>query len=267
MATTSDAPAVPSWQVPDWGLPPGVGALQTLRGGGESGGPWHGFNLGDHVGDDPAAVAANRARLLAALPVRPRWLRQVHGFAVCDLDCDSRAAPEADAAVTRERREACVVMTADCLPLLLSAADGSVVAAAHAGWRGLLGGVVEAAVAAMRLPRGGVRAWLGPAIGPAAFVVGDEVRAAFVAESREAAAAFAPAMQAGEGAGEGVSKQAAGGGKYHADLYALARLRLARVGVSDVAGGGVCTFADAARYYSYRRDGVSGRMASLIWRE
>lgn len=263
MATTSDAPAVPSWQVPDWELPPGVGALQTLRAGGESGGPWHGFNLGDHVGDDPAAVAANRARLLAALPVPPRWLRQVHGSAVCDLDCDPRAGPEADAAVTRERREACAVMTADCLPVLLCAADGSVVAAAHAGWRGLLGGVIEAAVRAMRVPRGGVRAWLGPAIGPAAFVVGDEVRAAFVAESADAAAAFAPALPAGEEAGE----HAAGGGRCLADLYALARLRLARVGVGDVAGGGACTFSDAARYYSYRRDGVSGRMASLIWRE
>jgi len=260
MATTSEAPAVPSWERPDWELPPGVGALQTLRGGGVSSGSWRSFNLGEHVGDDPAAVAANRARLLAALPVRPRWLRQVHGTHVCELERvghDAASAPDADAAVSRGRREACVVMTADCLPLLLCAEDGSVVAAAHAGWRGLLAGVIEAAVSAMRVPRGGVRAWLGPAIGPADFEVGDEVRAAFVAESAAAAAAFAPV--AGDGAGDA--------GKYLADLCTLARQRLARVGVREVAGGTACTFSDAARYYSYRRDGVTGRMATLIWRE
>jgi len=255
--------------VPDWPLPPGVRALQTTRRGGVSGGPWAGFNLGDHVGDDPAAVAANRAALARRLPAMPVWLSQVHGAAVADLDAlagaaapvsGSRAgmvtstaiaAPTADAALTRSVGTVCAVMTADCLPLLFSARDGSVVAAAHAGWRGLCAGVIEATVAAMALPAAELTVWLGPAIGPQAFEVGDEVREAFVTRDAAAASAFVHGQ----------------GGRWLADLYGLARQRLAALGVNAVFGGGECTFADAGRYFSYRRDGISGRMATLIWRE
>ncbi len=260
--------------VPDWPLPPGVRALQTTRRGGVSGGPWAGFNLGEHVGDDPMAVAANRAALARRLPAAPVWLSQVHGTAVADLDAlagvaapapggsagmvTSRVAsaaetpaPTADAALTRSVGTVCAVMTADCLPLLLATRDGAVVAAAHAGWRGLCAGVIEATLAAMRVPAAEVTVWLGPAIGLQAFEVGGEVRDAFLARDAAAAAAFTPGT----------------GGRWFADLYALARLRLRTAGVYAVHGGGECTFSDAGRYFSYRRDGVCGRMASLIWRE
>lgn len=243
----------PSWFVPDWPLPANVRALQTVRGGGASCGPWAGFNLGDHVGDDPAAVAANRERLSAAVGGRIHWLRQVHGVHVCDLDAASgeeQEIPEADAALTRRRGQACAIMTADCLPLLFCEREGAVVAAAHAGWRGLLGGVIEATLSAMAVPAGQVSVWLGPAIGPAAFEVGDEVRAAFVAGDPGAAACFT----------------AHGSGKHLADLYALARRRLRQSGVVAIHGGGECTLSAADRYFSYRRDGVTGRMATLIWR-
>jgi YfiH family protein len=243
------------WYAPDWPLPPGVRALQTVRGragdGGKSGGPWCCFNLGDHVGDVPEAVIANRAELSAAIGVRPRWMRQIHGVTVCDLDRMADDDIEADAAVLRGRGQACVVMTADCLPVLLCAADGSVVAAAHAGWRGLLDGVIEAAVGAMQVPPADVRAWLGPAIGVLAFEVGPEVREAFVARDAGAQLAFAPSPS----------------GRWLADLAGLARQRLAAFGVNDVCGGGECTFLDVERFYSYRRDGITGRMATLIWRE
>lgn len=256
--------------VPDWPLPPGVRALQTTRRGGVSGGPWAGFNLGDHVGDDPAAVAANRAALARCLPAMPVWLSQVHGTAVADLDAlaggaapapgilagmatvaTNRAAPTADAALTRRTGTVCAVMTADCLPVLLCAHDGSVVAAAHAGWRGLCAGVIETTLVAMRVPAADVTVWLGPAIGPQAFEVGGEVREAFLAHDAAAAVAFVPGT----------------GGRWFADLYALARLRLRTAGINAVHGGGECTFSDAGCYFSYRRDGVCGRMASLIWRE
>ncbi len=242
--------------VPDWPLPPGVRALQTTRRGGVSGGPWAGFNLGDHVGDDPAAVAANRAALARRLPAIPVWLAQVHGTAVAAIDeMADRAAgmppPVADAAVACRAGRVCAVMTADCLPLLFCARDGSVVAAAHAGWRGLCAGVIEATVAAMAVPTAELTVWLGPAIGPQAFEVGGEVREAFVARDAAAASAFVRGED----------------GRWLADLYGLARQRLAVLGIVDVCGGGECTFADAGRYFSYRRDGVSGRMATLIWRE
>jgi len=241
--------------IPDWGgsefAPPGVRALVTLRvhPQGHSVAPYASFNLAGHVGDDPAAVAANRAQLRALLPAEPLWLNQVHGVAVADV---AKASPgiSADASVARAPGLVCAVLTADCLPLLLAARDGSVVAAAHAGWRGLADGVIEATVAAMRMPAGGLRAWLGPAIGPTAFEVGDEVRAAFCRHDARAAAAF----------------DAHGAGKWLCDLYALARQRLAAVGVTQVSGGGLCTYSDAQRFYSYRRDGTTGRMASLIWR-
>lgn len=236
---------------PDWPLPSGVRAFQTVRAGGLSKGRWHSFNLGDHVGDDPVAVSANRDRLGGYVAGRPRWLRQVHGTDVCDLDADTAEAPEADASVSRATAQACVVMTADCLPVLLCDMDGTVVAAVHAGWRGLRAGVIETTVAKMAVPGPKITAWLGPAIGPAAFEVGTEVRSAFVEQDNSTAGFFAPASC----------------GKWRADLYGLARLRLLRLGVSAVFGGGFCTSSDHERFFSYRRDGVTGRMASLIWRE
>lgn len=245
---TSEAP---SWFVPDWRLPAGVHALQTIRSGGASVGAYAAFNLGDHVGDAPAVVARNRGRLAACVPGRIGWLQQVHGTVVADLDHSSDAVPVADAAIARERGVACAIMTADCLPVLFCADDGSVVGAAHAGWRGLLAGVLEATVSAMATAPSQIRAWLGPAIGPDAFEVGSEVRAAFVARDAAAADCFRPLPE----------------GKWLADLYALARQRLADVGVADVAGGDACTFRDADRFFSYRRDGVTGRMATLIWRD
>ena len=242
--------------IPDWGgsefAPPGVRALVTTRDypQGHSVAPYASFNLAGHVGDDPAAVAANRAQLRTLLPAEPLWLNQVHGVAVADV---ATASPgiSADASVAHAPGQVCAVLTADCLPLLLAARDGSVVAAAHAGWRGLADGVIEATVAAMRMPGSELSVWLGPAIGPAAFEVGDEVRAAFCRHDARAAAAFV----------------AHGAGKWLCDLYALARQRLAALGVTQVSGGGLCTYGAAQRFYSYRRDGATGRMASLIWRE
>ena len=234
--------------VPDWPVPPRVQARQTLRGGGVSPSPWASWNLGDHVGDDPGRVAANRAALRAQLPADPLWLRQVHGVAVAEAGA-ATAGCEADAAVARQAGAVCAVMTADCLPVLFCDRAGSVVAAAHAGWRGLAGGVLEATVNAMAVPPGEILAWLGPAIGPAQFEVGDEVRAAFTAGDPGAAAAFVPH----------------GPGKWLADIYALARRRLAAAGVDAVSGGGLCTVSDGRRFFSYRRDGVTGRMATLVW--
>jgi YfiH family protein len=233
---------------PDWPQPPAVRACSTTRAGGVSRGPWSGLNLGDHVDDDPAAVAENRARLAAhlGLPREPQWLEQVHGTRV---RMPGAAGTCADACVEDRPGRVCVVLTADCLPVLLCNVAGTRVAAAHAGWRGLLAGVLEQTVAAFDDRPGRVMAWLGPAIGPDAFEVGDEVRAAFVAEDAAAQARF----------------RAHGAGHWLADLYGLARDRLARVGVSRVSGGGLCTFSTAERFFSYRRDGITGRMASLIW--
>ncbi|HXE40620.1 MAG TPA: peptidoglycan editing factor PgeF [Azonexus sp.] len=234
--------------IPDWPAPANVRAVQTLRSGGCSPAPWDSFNLGDHVGDDPARVAANRATLRAVLPAEPLWLTQVHGIAVVDAGTASPAR-EADAAFARQPGKVCAVMTADCLPVLFCDRAGTVVAAAHAGWRGLLGGVLEATLGRMGVPAGEVLAWLGPAIGPVAFEVGDEVRAAFVAGDPEAARAFVPH----------------GAGKWLADIYCLARKRLQVAGVGSVSAGDWCTVSDAGRFFSYRRDGVTGRQASLIW--
>ncbi len=234
--------------VPDWPAPAAVRALQTLRTGGVSAAPWASFNLGTHVGDAPGHVAANRARLGSLLPAPPLWLNQVHGTAVADADA-AAGLPDADAAVSRLPGRVCAVMTADCLPVLLCDCDGTVVGAVHAGWRGLCAGVIEATVAAMRVPPERLLAWLGPAIGPATFEVGDEVRAAFVAHDAQAAAAF----------------RAAAPGKWLADIFLLARQRLARAGVGAVHGGGQCTVADEVRFFSYRREGTTGRMATLIW--
>lgn len=233
---------------PDWPAPARVRAVQTLRGGGCSPAPWNSFNLGDHVGDDAARVLANRSVLRAVLPAEPAWLTQVHGNLAVDAEkCPKSVA--ADAAWTQAADTVCAVMTADCLPVLFCDRAGSVVAAAHAGWRGLVGGVLEATLAAMAVPPGEVLAWFGPAIGPQRFEVGDEVRAAFLADD--------------PGAGEAFAGQASG--KWLADIYRLARRRLQRAGVDAIYGGGECTVGDAGRYFSYRRDGVTGRMATLIW--
>lgn len=237
---------------PDWPAPANVHALVTTRGGGVSPPPWNSFNLGDHVGDRPEDVAENRRRLRAWLPAEPAWLKQVHG----DRCIDARGAPtasapiEADAAYARAPGVVCAVLTADCLPLLLCDDAGSVVAAAHAGWRGLAGGVIEATIAAMNRPGERLMAWLGPAIGPDYFEVGGEVRTLFLDHSPAAAAAFVARPE----------------GKWLCDLYLLARQRLAAAGVRRVFGGNFCTAGDATHFYSYRRDGVTGRMASLVWR-
>ncbi|AXQ31808.1 peptidoglycan editing factor PgeF [Solimonas sp. K1W22B-7] len=233
----------------DWPAPARVRALQTTRLGGTSAGPHAGFNLAGHCGDDPAAVARNRALLRQglALPAEPAWLNQVHGCAVAQPPLADL--PAADASVTQGPGQVCVVLTADCLPVLFCDEDGSVVAAAHAGWRGLAGGVLEASMAAMRRPPSRLLAWLGAAIGPGAFEVGPEVREAFVAQDADAMACFAPGRP----------------GKLQADLYALARLRLRRAGLERVYGGGLCTVDDAQRFYSFRREPVCGRMASLVW--
>lgn len=234
--------------LPDWPAPPNVKSLMTTRDGGASGAPWTSFNLGDHVGDAPASVAANRARLREWLPAEPGWLTQVHSARVVELGRDANL--KADASFTLEIGQVCAVLTADCLPVLLCDRAGSVVAAAHAGWRGLAGGVLEATVATMQVPPGEILAWMGAAIGPQAFEVGDEVRQAFVNQHPEAATAFAPQPMPG---------------KWLADIYQLARIRLNAAGVGAVYGGGRCTFSEVGSFFSYRRDRVTGRMASLVW--
>jgi YfiH family protein len=236
----------PQWLRPEWGAPSRVRAVVTTRAGGVSHGPYASLNLSERVGDDPFAVERNRNILRAALPGDPVWLMQVHGTDVVDAAAVS-SVPRADAAYTRAHRIVCAVQVADCLPVLLADRAGTVVAVAHAGWRGLAAGVIERTVAAMGA--GPLTAWLGPAIGQDAFEVGEEVRAAFVAADASAAGAF----------------RSGAPGKWHADLYALARLRLASVGVTDVAGGGLCTWSDPGRFFSYRRSSVTGRMAALVW--
>lgn len=237
--------------VPDWPASAPVRALQTTRRGGVSIAPWDSLNLGDHVGDDPACVLSNRAVLHRELPGEPAWLKQVHGTRVVDAAEACVVPMEADSAYTREPGAVCVVMTADCLPVLFCNRAGTVVAAAHAGWRGLQSGVLESTIAAMGEAPSKLLAWLGPAIGPACFEVGDEVRAAFISGDAGAAEAFAPSAH----------------GKWLADIYCLARRRLQAAGVTSIHGGGLCTVSDHERFFSYRRDGVTGRMASLIWIE
>ncbi|WP_374336264.1 peptidoglycan editing factor PgeF [Leeia sp.] len=234
---------------PDWAAPAHVRALVTTRQGGVSLPPFDSLNTATHVQDDPLRVAQNRQRLAALLPAEPVWLNQVHGTTVVNLDESLACEPDADAAVSRSPAAVCVVQTADCLPVLFTDRQGTVVAAAHAGWRGLCAGVLEHTLAAMRVPGQDVLAWLGPAIGPQAFEVGDEVREAFLQHNAAADLAFQPH----------------GAGKWWCDLYALARQRLQAVGVADISGGGLCTWHDQARFFSFRRDRVTGRMASLIW--
>lgn len=234
--------------IPDWPAPANVRALQTTRAGGISAPPYAALNLGLHVGDQALSVVHNRQRLAHFVPTEPLWLDQVHGTTVVDAGATG-CQPQADATYARTAQTVCAVMTADCLPVLLCDCSGTVVAAAHAGWRGLLDGVLEATIDAMQAAPDMLMAWLGPAIGSQAFMVGDEVRAAFVAHDAEANAAF----------------QAQPDGKWLADIYALARLRLQRQGITAIYGGGFCTFSDTARFFSYRRDGVTGRMATMIW--
>jgi purine-nucleoside/S-methyl-5'-thioadenosine phosphorylase / adenosine deaminase len=239
---------------PEWPALARIRAAFTLRRGGVSRPPFDRGNIAAHVGDDPQAVAGNRRSLRdsLALPAEPAWLEQVHGSRVIDLDRPSRGSlGPADAAVTRTPGRICAIQVADCLPVLLAAADGSVIGAAHAGWRGLAGGVLEATVRAMQTPGTKLLAWLGPAISQAHFEVGDEVRAAFLAADEGASAAFTANER----------------GRWQCDLYALARRRLAALGVGTLHGGGWCTYADAERFFSYRRDGRCGRMAALIWLE
>jgi len=234
--------------VPDWPAPATVRAIVTTRAGGVSRPPYDSLNLGDHVGDDPVDALENRRRLRAHLPAEPVWLRQVHGTRCIDA-AQAQPGEEADAAFATRPNVVCAVLTADCLPVLLCDEAGSVVAAAHAGWRGLAGGVIESTVAALNLPGECLLAWLGPAIGPRSFEVGEEVRAAFVAHDPAAAAAFVARPD----------------GKWLCDLARLAHQRLAALGIRRVAGADFCTMRDAARFYSYRRDGVTGRIASLVW--
>jgi hypothetical protein len=241
----------PTFIEPDWPAPPNIRAYSTLRTGGYSLGVYDSFNLGIHVGDDPQQVAANRRLLREALnlPTEPYWLNQVHGKDVVAAHQTNSTPPTADAAYSTEPGTVCVVMTADCLPVLFCNRQGTHIAAAHAGWRGLADGVLETTVQA--LGAGDWLAWLGPSIGPQAFEVGPPVRQAFLDTLDNCADAFQQTDET----------------HWLADLYHLARISLARVGISEVYGGDYCTYSDATRFYSYRRDGQTGRMATLIWRE
>ncbi|QJW57516.1 Polyphenol oxidase [Serratia plymuthica] len=239
-----------SFILPDWPLPAGVKACSTTRGGGISLPPYDSLNLGTHVGDAASAVKRNRDRLAAgvSLPQMPLWLEQVHGTRVVRLDGQTPTDLCADAVYSNVPGQVCAVMTADCLPVLFCSHAGDEIAAAHAGWRGLCNGVLEQTLAAFTAEPGHINAWLGPAIGPQQFEVGPEVRAAFIAVDSVAAAAFTPH-----------------GDKFLADIYLLARQRLQRAGVELIYGGDRCTVSEISHFFSYRRDGITGRMASLIW--
>lgn len=238
------------WIIPDWPAPANVRAVSTTRSGGVSKGVYASFNLGAHVSDDPRAVAENRLFLRSELNLsrEPCWLTQVHGGRVAILN-GSEVHESCDAAVTRTVNEACVIMTADCLPVLLCDRAGKAVAAAHCGWRSLAAGILENTVVAMPVPSKEILAWLGPAIGPDVYQVGDDVRAALTTEQPEADQAFEPQHA----------------GKWLCDLYQIASKRLWHAGVAHIYGGGFCTYSDRERFFSYRRDGECGRMATLIW--
>jgi len=256
---STPTPAAIRVLTPRWPAPPNVQAAFTLRGGGVSTPPFDALNVAAHVGDEVQAVMENRRLIRGALPLptEPTWMEQVHGVEVLDLDVtrthtDAASAdiPRADAAVTRSAGRVCVVQVADCLPVLFAARDGSAVAAAHAGWRGLAAGVLEATVARLSVDPARLLAWVGPGIGVAHFEVGEEVRNAFLAHDGAAAGAF-----------RGNAR-----GRWQCDLVALARARLVALGITALFGGEWCTYADAAHFFSYRRDGRCGRMAALIWR-
>lgn len=257
--TPSQAPRLqPTWMQPQWDVPARVRAVVTTRAGGVSQAPWDSFNLGLRAGEAAAAVQANRAILRRHIPAEPAWLHQVHGTAVVDA-ADVAAAvategpePQADASFTGQAGVVCAVLVADCMPVLLADRDGTCVGVAHAGWRGMSGGVIEALLARMPVDPARLSAWLGPAIGPSHFEVGEDVRTAFTRDDPGAAAAFAP--------------YPGRPGKWLCDLEALARRRLAQAGVSRVFGGGMCTVSES-RFYSYRRDRITGRMGAFIWLE
>ena len=238
------------WVAPDWPVSERVRVLSTLRGGGVSEGPYASLNLAGHVGDRAEAVRANRLLLREAahLPAEPLWLEQVHGIAVARHDAGPPE-PRADASVALAPGQVCAVMTADCLPVVFADRAGTRVGVAHAGWRGLLGGVLQATVAALEAPPSGLHAWLGPAIGPGAFEVGAEVRDQYLACLPGCESCFRPNER----------------GRWLADIYGLARLQLMRAGLAGIHGGGWCTHQDAGRFFSFRRDGVTGRMATLAW--
>lgn len=247
--------------MPDWAASGRVGSLMSTRAGGVSAAPFDSLNLGRSAGDRREAVDRNRRRFAAALGARPRWMSQVHGSSVLRLraddeqgDAESGAAAVADAAITTDSGIACTVMVADCLPVLFAAADGAAVGAAHAGWRGLATGVLESTIAALcgaaRCEPGAVSAWLGPCIGPRQFEVGADVVTAFGGGPR-----FAPRQRAD------------GQARWLADLPGLASDRLRAAGVTQISGGAWCTVEDASRFFSFRRDGVTGRMAAAVWLE
>ena len=244
----------PQWIVPNWPAPAHVRALVTTRDGGVSTGPYAGMNLGRHPADDPAAVEANHAQLNRLLPAPPRWLAQVHGSTVADADMLTglpTEVPQADASVSRRPGTVCAILIADCLPVLFTDRAGSCIAAAHAGWRGLAGGVLANTIAQMPAKPTELLAWIGPGIGPTAFAVGDDVLAAFCADTPKLKTAFKPVRA----------------GKWLCDLPALARDALHRAGVTQVYGGDLCTYTDPQRFYSHRRNPVTGRMAALIWKQ
>ncbi len=236
--------------VPEWPAPPRVKSLQTTRHGGVSLAPYDAFNLGDHVGDVPQVVAHNRQLLSALMPSEPVWLQQVHGTVVADAD-NADCLIQADASIARQRGSVCVVMTADCLPVLLCDEAGTVVGAAHAGWKGLAAGVLEATIHAMGVEPHKLMAWFGPAISQRTFEVGAEVRDIFIAQHAQATEAFVSGAD----------------GKWMADIYLLAQQRLQALGINRIYGGNLCTYSDPARFFSYRRDGVTGRMGTFIWLE
>ncbi|ACS86624.1 purine nucleoside phosphorylase YfiH [Musicola paradisiaca] len=235
---------------PDWPAPETIRACTTTRNGGVSTHPYGTFNLGNHVGDEPLSVETNRKHLvsMASLPAMPFWLEQVHGTHVVNLDPKQPDTQTGDAVYTTRRDRVCAVMTADCLPVLFCSADGKEIAAAHAGWRGLQAGVLEQTISVFRAPPEAIMAWMGPAIGPSRFEVGGEVRDAFVSSDTATNCAFVPHNN-----------------KFFADIYQLARLRLQRAGVTQIFGGNACTVSESDKFFSYRRDGVTGRMATLIW--
>ena len=239
----------PDWIAPAWPVARRVRALITTRAGGVSSGEFESLNLSARVGDDPQRVARNRAILRECLPAQPAWVKQVHGTVVIDA-AEATPESEADAMVTRAAGVVCAVLTADCLPVLVADRAGKTVGIAHAGWRGLAAGIIENVVRAMGVPASDLVAYLGPGIGPRRYEVGENVRQAFVGTSPEAEAAFAPGQ----------------GGKYHADLAKLARQRLSAAGIGEVHGANLCTASDE-RFFSFRRDRVTGRMASLVWLE
>lgn len=248
---------IDSFIVPEWPAPPNVRAIVTTRVGGVSVAPFDSFNLAFHVNDNAVAVVENRRKLLVALNEiapcgPPQWLQQVHGTDVVDAFSEpklrAQTVPEADAVTTTHRGLPCVVMTADCLPVFFSDRNGNRVAVAHAGWRGLCNGILENTLARFTNPAE-VMCWLGPAIGANAFEVGAEVRDAFMKVDKSAASAFV----------------AKANGKYHADIYELARQRLVKAGIGMISGGEMCTVSDSERFYSYRREQTTGRMASIIW--